>query len=175
VDWQEQEEADEQEPLVQAPDRFGNPVWIPAVFTAQVIGIPDADDLLVTTAETVLKVRLAEVDAPETGQPYHEEARAALVRLAWNKPVTVTFKDATWEWRRIYAWVRLPDGKDVSREMIRQGAAWHYREYSLPTNHPELDRLQAEAKAAKRGLWAFDNPIYPAIWRKTHPSRQQGR
>ena len=43
-------------------------------------------------------------------------------------------------------------GVDVNAEMIRQGAAWAYRQY---LKDQSLLRLEAEAKAAKRGLWAL--------------------
>ena len=41
---------------------------------------------------------------------------------------------------------------DVNAEMIGRGAAWVYRDYA---KDPSLYRLENEAKAAKRGLWAL--------------------
>ena len=43
-------------------------------------------------------------------------------------------------------------GVDVNAEMIRQGAAWAYRQY---LKDPSLLRLEAQARAAQRGLWGL--------------------
>ncbi|EHL97191.1 nuclease-like protein [Acetobacteraceae bacterium AT-5844] len=52
---------------------------------------------------------------------------------------------------------------DVNAEMVRQGMAWVYTRYN---RDPELPRLQAEAKAARRGLWREANPVPPWDWRR---------
>jgi hypothetical protein len=40
--------------------------------------------------------------------------------------------------------------------------AWWFREYA--PNDRELERLEAEAREAKRGLWSQPNPIPPWDW-----------
>ena len=54
---------------------------------------------------------------------------------------------------------------DVNAEMIGRGAAWVYRDYA---KDPSLYRLESEAKAAKRGLWALPETerCAPWDWRK---------
>ncbi len=54
-------------------------------------------------------------------------------------------------------------GEDVNAEMVRQGYAWVYRKYA---KDPELYRLEKEAREAKRGLWAFSDPVPPWEWRR---------
>ena len=53
---------------------------------------------------------------------------------------------------------------DVNAEMIGRGAAWVYRDYA---KDPSLYRLENEAKAAKRGLWALPEAqrCAPWVWR----------
>ena len=58
--------------------------------------------------------------------------------------------------------VGLPDGRDLGRELVRAGAAWHYVRYS---QHPELATLQAAARSARVGLWAEPLPEPPAVYR----------
>lgn len=41
--------------------------------------------------------------------------------------------------------------------------AWVYRKYS---KNPDLLRLEAEAREAKRGLWFDADPIPPWEWRQ---------
>ena len=55
------------------------------------------------------------------------------------------------------------DGRDLSLELLRAGFAWHYRRYSRESS---LARLQAEARAARRGLWADARPVPPWEWRR---------
>lgn len=56
-------------------------------------------------------------------------------------------------------------GVDVNAEMIRQGAAWAYRQY---LKDQSLLRLEAEAKAAKRGLWALPEAQRMPPWEWRH-------
>src|SRR6185312_619072 len=53
----------------------------------RVVGITDGDTLTVLTDRQQTKVRLAEIDTPESGQPYGSRARQALSDLAFGKTV----------------------------------------------------------------------------------------
>jgi hypothetical protein len=52
----------------------------------------------------------------------------------------------------------LPDGTNLSRELVRAGLAWWYCKYSTD---PILAALELEAYGARRGLWSDPNPIPP--------------
>ena len=111
-----------------------------------------------------VKVRLGEIDTPESNsQPYGTHARQTLSDLAYNQPARVVVQDTDRYGRtvgRVYV-----GGTDVNVEMVRQGAAWVYRQFA---KDPSLDRLEAPAKAAKRGLWALPEAqrCPPWDWRK---------
>ena len=97
-----------------------------------------------------VKVRLGEIDTPESKQPYGSRARQALSDLAFGKPARVVVQDTDKYGRtvgRVYV-----GSVDVNAEMIRQGAAWAYRQY---LKDQSLLKLEADAKAAKRGLWGL--------------------
>lgn len=55
-------------------------------------------------------------------------------------------------------------GRSLNREMVRQGMAWWYRQYA--PRDAELARIEAEAKAARIGLWSQPNPVPPWEWRR---------
>ncbi len=55
--------------------------------------------------------------------------------------------------------VILPDGGSLNRSMVRAGMAWWYPKYA-PADR-ELERLESEARAARRGLWSQPNPVPP--------------
>jgi len=55
------------------------------VFSAEVIAVLDGDTLLVTRGGKPLKLRLAEIDAPEKAQPYGTASQKSLADLAMGK------------------------------------------------------------------------------------------
>ena len=83
-------------------------------------------------------MRLADIDAPEMGQPFGKPARRLAVDLALEKTVRVnyTFKD---KYGRLIGEVFLPDGKLLNEEMLKAGLAWHYR-----VKHPHSSFLEPE-------------------------------
>ncbi|MBB5696348.1 thermonuclease family protein [Muricoccus pecuniae] len=50
---------------------------------------------------------------------------------------------------------------DVNAEMVRQGTAWVYCQYSRDA---ELLRLETEARTARRGLWALPEAQRTPPW-----------
>ncbi|WP_435018531.1 thermonuclease family protein [Tundrisphaera sp. TA3] len=133
-------------------------------FKARVIHLSDGDTLTVLRdGKTQVKVRLHGVDAPETGQPFGSRAKQAASELAYGKQVTIREVDRD-RYGRTVAEVTLPDGRVMGRELTGLGWAWWYREYA-PADQA-LARLESEARAARRGLWADPNPVPPWDWRK---------
>jgi endonuclease YncB( thermonuclease family) len=143
-----------------------------AELAGRVVGITDGDTLtLLFEGHQQVRIRLAEIDAPESRQPYGNRARQELSDLAFGKDVTVTVRDIDRYGRtvgRVYA-----GSVDVSAEMVRQGAAWVYRQYS---HDPMLLRDEQEARDARRGLWALPEAerVPPWEWR-TAERDGQGR
>jgi len=111
---------------------------------------------------TQVKIRLAGIDAPETGQDFGSRAKQAASEMAFGKLVTILPRD-TDRYGRTVAEVILPDGRSLGQELLRQGLAWRYVRYA--PNDKELAGLVAEARAAHRGLWSQPNPIPPWDWR----------
>ena len=133
--------------------------------TGKVIGIADGDTFTLLTAQKEQKkIRLAEIDCPESGQPYGKKAKEILSQLIFSKEVRVVQTDLD-HYGRIVA--RIYQGTtDINAEMIRQGAAWVYREYARDQT---LYTLEEDAKAAKAGLWSLPmaQQVPPWQWRRT--------
>ncbi len=91
------------------------------------------------------KIRLAEIDTPERGQPYGTKAKEVLSDLVFGKEVIVKVQD-------IDRYEKYVGELDVSREMVRQGAAWVFRQYLRDRS---LLAVEAEAKKAMLGLWSL--------------------
>ena len=144
-------------------------IFLLLTFTAQavtlqgkVVHIADGDTLaILTKANQQVKIRLAGIDTPEKAQPFGNKAKQSLAALTFHKQalIEVETKD---QYGRTVGTV-IVNGSDVNAELVRQGMAWVYRKY---TNDQKLFAIEAEAKKAKRGLWATDKPIEPWLWRK---------
>jgi endonuclease YncB( thermonuclease family) len=114
-------------------------------------------------ADKPVKLRLSGIDAPEKSQPYGVEAQKSLAEMTMGKWIRVITR-ARDDYGRTVADV-IADGVDVNHEQVRRGLAW---EYSRFHNRRELLVMQRQAQQQKRGLWAGDNVIEPALWRKQH-------
>ena len=60
--------------------------------------------------------------------------------------------------------VMLPDGTNVNHTLVKDGWCWWYRKYA-PGNS-ELEKLEKDAREAKKGLWVDPAPIPPWVYRK---------
>lgn len=136
----------------------------------RVVGISDGDTLTCLTAEKrQVKVRLAEIDTPESRQPYGTRAKQALSDLAFQRNIRLDVQETDRYGRTV---ARVYAGQvDVNAEMVRQGAAWVYRQYNRDKS---LLVLEAEARKAKRGLWALPESerVAPWEWRKNGGNAQ---
>jgi len=128
-----------------------------------VVGIADGDTFtLLTPDQRQIKIRVAEIDAPERGQPFARRSRQQLADLIFQKDVAVHIQVVD-RYNRVVGRPTIDD-MDVTVEMIRSGAAWVYRTYSDDVQLYELERT---AKTEGRGLWGlpeFDR-VMPWDWR----------
>ena len=93
----------------------------------EVISVKDGDTLILKDKRDKLyKVRLADIDAPEIGQPFGRPAKRLLEDLALEKIVRVNYTQVD-KYGRLIGEVFLPDGKMLNEEALKAGLAWHYR------------------------------------------------
>jgi endonuclease YncB( thermonuclease family) len=126
-------------------------------FAGLVVRVTDGDTIVVLRDRRPAVVRLVGIDAPERRQPYGERARQFAAALAHGQTVRVraTGRDRN---GRLLGEVELPDGRSLNQELVRGGYAWWFRRYS---RNPVLARLEQEARADRRGLWADRRPRAP--------------
>lgn len=145
----------------------------PEGFSGQVVAVLDGDTLEVIQRDPAgsrqvmrHRIRLAEIDAPEKGQPYGRRAKQALAVLVSGSPVRVVPVD-TDRYGRMVAHIYAGEAVEVwvNVEMVRQGAAWVYPDYAK-TLAIRLAEIAARKEGA--GLWALPEAerIPPWEWRK---------
>jgi micrococcal nuclease len=129
------------------------------VIRAQVLQIVDGDSVTVSINGELVRVRLAEIDAPEGDQPFAVESRQSLFDLCFWTPAELSSisKD---HYGRMLARVKC-NGVDVNTEQVRRGLAW-VKDQTVKDK--TLYKLQDEARAAKQGLWSRESPLPPWEW-----------
>jgi micrococcal nuclease len=130
-------------------------------FSDQVIGIADGDTLTVLHERKPVKIRLANIDAPEKKQAFGERSKQSLSELCFQKNATYSIQNID-RYGRTVAVVTC-DGVEVNRAQVERGLAWVYAQYNKDASLPAL---QADAKSARRGLWSDHNPTPPWEFRR---------
>jgi micrococcal nuclease len=129
-----------------------------------VIGIFDGDTLqvrcTVNQGEQSLTVRLAEIDAPDKGEPFGQRSRQHLSDICFRKraEVNATSRD---RYGRTVARVKC-DGADANAAMVRSGMAWAYTRY---LTDPQIRAMEFLAQRDHAGLWSEVDAIAPWKWR----------
>lgn len=132
--------------------------------TAVVAEVIDGDTVVLGDGR---EVRFVGIQAPKLplGRrnfpewPLAPEARAAVVELIGGRPVAVRPGETAQDRHgRVLAHLfRVDDGLWVQGEMLRRGLA---RVYTFPDNRrlaAEMMAAEADARAARRGMWALDH------------------
>lgn len=133
-------------------------------FSAKVIGISDGDTMEVLFRDKPIKIRLAHIDAPEKRgtQPFGNNSKKALSDLCFGKIVTVQSEKYD-RYKRLIAVIITDKNKNVNKEMLLLGMAWHFKKYS---NNAEYAQLENLARKNRVGLWQDQNAIAPWLWRE---------
>jgi endonuclease YncB( thermonuclease family) len=142
-----------------------------ADFAGTVVAVADGDTLTVLVDRKQVKVRIADIDAPESKQAFGSRSRQALAELCFRRPAQVTDKGPD-RYGRTVGEVSCA-GRDVATDQVRAGMAWVFTRYA-PKNSP-LYAIEAEARTARRGLWADQNPVPPWEWRATEREKHATR
>lgn len=112
-------------------------------------------------------VRLIGVDAPEMGysprarlpgepDPFAVEATGFVRARVEGKRVRLEYgRERSDRYGRTLGYIYLEDGSLLNAEVIRRGYARAYRRFPHPRRE-EFIRLEEEAQAMHRGLWARD-------------------
>ena len=146
--------------------------------TGTVTKVSDGDTIhLETPEQTILKVRLYGIDAPETrkinqrtghinkpGQPYGDEAWKALESKIMGKQVKVDILDID-RYRRMVGIIYLND-RNINLEMVYEGYAEAYVEYLKAPYRSKFIDAESEARLARKGIWSLPEYERPKDFRK---------
>lgn len=131
--------------------------------TGQVVMVHDGDTFTLKSGRSLYKVRLAEVDAPEMGQVFGQQARTFTEEMVLGRRVRVNVAMIDRYGRRVGE-VIVEDGRVLNEELVHAGWAWYYR--VNPLKNERLQRLEQYAFARKLGLWVEQEPLPPWEFRR---------
>lgn len=136
------------------------------VTNAMVVRVVDGDtiDVRMDGEDHDEKVRFLGINTPETVDPrramqcFGKQASNFTKELLTGKRVRLdpdSQADERDKYHRLLRNIVLPDGTDVNASLVRSGYAYAYVSFPLNKERKkQLLRLQSEAEAMKRGLWA---------------------
>jgi micrococcal nuclease len=126
-------------------------------FSGQVVSVSAGDRITVLHSGRQKQIRLQGVVSPQKGEPYAKQAKRFTWFMVSNRDVIVTVlaRDAS---GHILGDVTLPDGRILSREIIREGLG----RWNRKSRDKSLGDIEAISRAEKRGLWA-DSQLEPPL------------
>jgi endonuclease YncB( thermonuclease family) len=128
----------------------------------RVVGVSDGDTItLLTTENQQIKVRLAEIDAPEKAQAFGNKSKQSLSDICFKKVALLDVQDVD-RYGRTVARVMCAD-VDANAEQVKRGFAWVYDRY---VKDQSLYSIQSDARENSRGLWRDAVPIPPWEFRR---------
>ncbi|MEQ4617364.1 MAG: thermonuclease family protein [Corticimicrobacter sp.] len=150
---------------------------IPAADTymlhGEIVNVADGDTVTLRAGTARHRVRLASIDAPETGsdgrpgQPHGRAAADALRSLVQGRTLDLRCYETDQYGRDVCDLLEDNAGRQTyNARMVEAGWAWanmqgrgrHLRDDSLRT-------VERQAQQARRGLWADADPVPPWQWR----------
>lgn len=125
--------------------------------------VRDGDGALVHLDSGPMEVRFYGIDAPELKAPFGREAKRALERLLGGREVELMPVSQD-RYERMVA-VVFAEGASVNEALLAGGYAWAYRSFlgQIP-GEARYCELEAEARAARRGLWSQPPQYWLPPW-----------
>ncbi|MBR7747427.1 thermonuclease family protein [Undibacterium sp. BYS107W] len=134
---------------------------IPTAYAHKVVGISDGDTMTLLVEGKPLKIRLANIDAPERKQAFGQKSKESLSDICWGT-------DATYEAQTVDRYGRTVavvfcNDVEANTEQVRRGMAWVYPKYNKDSMLPAIE---ADARDKKIGLWSDREPVAPWEFRR---------
>lgn len=132
-------------------------------YQGKVVKVTDGDSIKILHEGKALIIRLAEIDAPERGQPFWKKSKEALVDYVAGKEVQIIEVDID-RYERVVGQVYVRE-LWVNGALVRGGFAYVYPEYATSER---LYKFERDAKESKTGIWKLpkNERVKPWEWRK---------
>jgi len=135
------------------------------IHEGKVVKVLDGDSINIIQQGEEVRIRLAEIDAPEHGQPFWKKSKQALEKRVAGKQVSVEEFDRD-QYGRVVGHVYINDVW-INGELVKNGFAYVYTRYAVSK---KLYEYEAQAEKNSLGLWKLpeNERIKPWNWRKNN-------
>jgi endonuclease YncB( thermonuclease family) len=145
----------------------------PLILQGRIVRVMDGDTVtLRDERQTLHRIRLAGIDAPESAMPYGHQATLHLVSLVLGKELeAVAYKQD--RYGRTVATLML-GAQDINLAMLQAGLAWHYKHYAKEQPAAQAQayaQAEVQARTKNLALWQDSHPDAPWDWRKSRRAR----
>jgi endonuclease YncB( thermonuclease family) len=133
------------------------------IHEGRVVKVLDGDSINIIQQGEEVRIRLAEIDAPEHGQAFWKKSKQALENHVSGKQVSVEEFDRD-QYGRIVGHVYINDIW-INGALVKQGYAYVYTRYAVSK---KLYKFERQAEKNKLGVWKLPKHerIKPWDWRK---------
>ena len=138
---------------------------------ATMVDVEDGDTIRVILDNSPFTVSLYGIDSPERTQPHGVQAVQAVTKLLNRKKIKLQIYDRDGANRRCLAVVSVGE-KNINELLVKGGHAWVQGEYCYESFCSDWISSQTQAKAAKKGLWSYPEPMEPWVWRAMPKERR---
>ena len=122
----------------------------------KVVKVSDGDTVhVLDQSNEKHKIRLVGIDAPEKKQPFGQKSKQNLSSLIADKSIEVEYSKRD-RYGRILGKL-LKDGQDINLKQVKDGYAWHYKQYQREQSTLDralYDSAETEARKKRIGLWS---------------------
>ncbi len=129
----------------------------------KVIKVTDGDTITIMEDNyNKQRIRLADIDAPEKGQPYGKKSKQYLASLVAGNQVKAVCREKDKYGRDVCT--VFVNNIDVNADLVASGHVWVYERYN---ERSDLPILQETAKQDLKGLWQLPEAqiVKPSDWR----------
>ncbi len=121
--------------------------------------VVDGDTIDVGCGQHADRIRLLNIDTPESTSVYYEIATDALAKLIAGRPVFLGFEQpgrpSRGRFDRLLAYVYDEDGRNLNLEMVRLGWSGFYIKYGEGRFPASFTAAHLESRLARRGIWSL--------------------
>lgn len=135
-------------------------VWAES-FNGKVIGVIDANTIVVSSGSITASVRFSGLDCPDVNQESGPQAAGFVRNLLLGKEVWVDVRVKD-HYNRLVSQVMV-DGRDAAVEIASAGFGWYD---SKTANDGNIAAAELQARSQGIGLWASPNPVAPWDFRR---------
>lgn len=129
-------------------------------FNAMVVSVVDGNTVEIESKNERVRLMLADVDSPELGQEFGEQAKKFLEKKLLRKEVKVMLKGKDRRGNQLA--VVYFDDEDIRVDLLKEGLAWTAEK----NPDPQLEPYKQWAMQKSRGLWKIENPTPPWTYRR---------